>query len=163
MLSDSELEEIKRVQGERIIDAVAPFLLPHESVKVTINGQNIYPFHAKLTFSSSRPQDRLYFNEGGEFGTFSVEQQTNCCGIMVTTQTYVNSYFRRRGICKRFQKMKEAIAKRFCYTTMLATVPTNAEEMTIIMKKDGWESTYEFVNRNSDNRVVIWVKEVNYK
>lgn len=109
-----------------------------------------YPFTIKLNF-------KLYDGNCG----FTLTQQVNCCGILVSTQTFVSEGLRGRGIAQEMMYLKEALAKEFGYSLIMATVNMTGNPAEVhILEKFGWKLNSSFINSRTKNQVGIYTKEI---
>ncbi len=92
------------------------------------------------------------------YAGFTLEQQPECCGVMVSTQTFVIKERRDQGIGTAMMNLKEAIAKEFGYKLLTATVVEGNEAEQKILKKFGWTKHLTFKNDRTTNDVSFWSK-----
>lgn len=93
---------------------------------------------------------------------FKLVEQPNCCGIVVSTDTWVRKEYRSSGIAQSMMYLKEALAKVYGYSCMIATVnlTDNAVEEHILTKF-GWKKMDEFINSRTNHLVGIFTKRLN--
>lgn len=115
-----------------------------------------------ITYDSSPLKISITFREGGkDFAGFTLVEQINCCGMMVSTKTFVNEKFRGQGIAQEMMPIKESIAKEFGYSALIATVNiTGNPAEAHILEKHGWKKIHEFKNSRTTNIVGIFVKNI---
>ena len=90
---------------------------------------------------------------------FTLVEQTNCCGILVSTQTFVIPEYALQGIAQQMMPLKEALAREFGYTMLLATVNVSGNPAEVhILEKFRWTRGTEFVNKRTGNTVAIFTK-----
>jgi GNAT superfamily N-acetyltransferase len=90
---------------------------------------------------------------------FTLIQQPNCCGILVSTDTYVNVNYRGKGIGQEMLLLKEALAKEFGYSLILATVNMSDNPAEChILEKNGWIVNTSFINARTNHKVGIFSK-----
>lgn len=93
---------------------------------------------------------------------FQLIQQVNCCGVLVSTGTYVTKKYRGQGIGQAMMSLKEAIARQYGYSALAATVNItgNPTEEHILLKF-GWVKSFSFVNSRTKNTVAFFFKDLN--
>lgn len=92
---------------------------------------------------------------------FELVQQTNCCGILVSTNTIVYEGYRGQGLAQNMMPLKEALAKEFGFSLLLATVNMTGNPVEVhILEKFGWKLKDSFVNSRTKNTVGIFTKEI---
>lgn len=99
--------------------------------------------------------------EGRRVAGFQLIEQTNCCGILVSTRTYVYSSAKDQGYAKEMMGLKIELAKEFGYSAMLATVVMKNEAEVHILEKFGWKCKETFVNTRSENELGIFTLLLN--
>lgn len=111
-----------------------------------------YPFTIKLTFRDTK---------GDYISTFTLVQQINCCGILVSTKTDVNKTYQGRGIAQEMMYLKESLAKEFGYSLLMATVNMTGNPAEVhILEKFDWKLNTSFTNSRTKNQVGIYTKEI---
>lgn len=76
-----------------------------------------------------------------------------CCGIVISTDACVYSDYRRKGLGTILNNMRRQIAWQFGYTAMICTdVMVNIPQQRIL-KRNGWNTLFHFVNRRTENAV----------
>lgn len=92
---------------------------------------------------------------------FTLVQQVNCCGILVSTRTFVTKDYEKQGIAQALMPLKEAIATEFGYSCLMATVNVSGNPAEVhILTKFGWKKGDEFVNRRTNNTVAVFTKSL---
>lgn len=92
---------------------------------------------------------------------FTLTEQVNCCGILVSTQTYVEPAYRGQKYAQQMMPLKSAIAKEFGYSLLLATVNMTGNPAEVhILEKDGWKQSHVFINQRTKNQVGVFTKGV---
>jgi len=95
------------------------------------------------------------------FAEFTLVEQVNCCGAMVSTRTWVMQSHAGRGIAQAMMPLKEAIAKEFGYSTLAATVNMSGNPKEVhILNKQGWSKGHEFLNKRTGNTVGFFFKNI---
>lgn len=92
---------------------------------------------------------------------FTLVQQVNCCGALVSTRTFVNEKYRGQKLAQQMMPLKEAIAREFGYSVLAATVNISGNPAEVhILQKEGWQKGYEFLNKRTGNQVGFFFKEL---
>lgn len=96
-----------------------------------------------------------------EIATFTLKEMINCCGILVSTRTSVAKDFRGKGIAQEMMLLKEALAKVYGYSCLMATVNMTGNPAEVhILEKFGWKMVHNFKNSRTTNNVGIFVKNL---
>lgn len=108
------------------------------------------PFRIEFAFRSN----------GHDMAGFTLVQQVNCCGILVSTQTFVREHFRGQNIAQDMMPIKEALAREFGYGMLLATVNISGNPAEVhILEKFGWKTNGDtFVNKGTGNTLGVFTK-----
>ena len=92
---------------------------------------------------------------------FQLVQQANCCGILVSTDTWVKDNYQKMGVAQEMMKLKEALAKEFGFSCLLATVNMTGNPAEVhILEKFGWSCVSSFKNSRTTNKVGIFTKNL---
>ena len=92
---------------------------------------------------------------------FTLMEQPNCCGVLISTKTYVEKDFQGSGMAQAMMPLKEAIAKQFGYSCLSATVNISGNPKEAhILEKCGWTKGFEFVNARTKNTVAFYQKKI---
>lgn len=96
-----------------------------------------------------------------EASSFRLVELINCCGVLVSTQTYVYNSYRGKGIAQKLMPFKEEIAKILGYSLLMATVDIGNNPAEVhILEKFGWENTQTFLNKRTNHTLGVFTKEV---
>lgn len=105
---------------------------------------------------SVQEKDKVYpYSVAG----FSLMPMPGCCGILVSTGSFVHESWRGRGIGKLMQTMKEWFARELKVGCLLATVVKGNQPEENLLRKTGWRPVSEFVNPKTGNTINVWKKE----
>lgn len=101
----------------------------------------------------------LWRESDQEMCGFTLIEQPNCCGAMVSTRTFVNKPHTGQGIAQEMMSIKEALAKEFGYSALAATVNMTGNPAEVhILEKFGWVKGWEFKNARTKNQVGFFFK-----
>jgi GNAT superfamily N-acetyltransferase len=91
---------------------------------------------------------------------FQLLQMPGCCGICISTGTYVNPEFRGKGVNVLLNNFRIDIAKDLGYGLLICTdLKSNIPQMKTL-DKNGWKHIYEFKNPRTNNILNITIKEL---
>lgn len=92
---------------------------------------------------------------------FTLVQQINCCGLLISTKTWVEKEFQGRGIAQEMMILKEELAKGFGFSSIMATVNiTGNPAESHILEKFNWTCVNKFKNSRTGNTVGIYIKNL---
>ena len=93
--------------------------------------------------------------------SFTLKQMIGCCGILVSTNTYVDKKYQGQGIAHEFMELKIAIAKELGYSMMMSTVDIGNNPAEVhILEKFGWKKIQEFVNKRTKHTLGIFTYDI---
>ena len=122
--------------------------------------------HVRVQVRRRNPLIAVDFMEDTPYGPqpyagFTLIEQVNCCGVLVSTKTFVAQKHQNQKIAQAMMPLKEAIAKQFGYSALAATVNMTGNPAEVhILRKCGWELKYEFRNARTGNQVGFFFKGV---
>jgi|SRR5690606_25421085 len=93
-------------------------------------------------------------------GQFLLQQLPGCCGVCVYHDMIVDVTAKNRGVATFFTQLAERLAWEWGYTTIIATDRKDNEWTKRIFTKRKWEESFEFINRRTDNDVIVWIKDL---
>lgn len=102
------------------------------------------------------PRGKHPYNATG----FTLAAMPGCCGVLVSTSSFVQEEWRGRGIGTFMQSIKEWIAREFQVGCLLATVVKGNQPEEKLLRKTGWNPVSEFVNPKTGNTINVWKKEL---
>jgi len=83
-----------------------------------------------------------------------------CCGIMISHNTYVDPIYRKKGISKILQTLKEEIAIETGFSLLLAVDLENSISKDFLPKFKWYEIGKRFKNKRSGNELLLFAKNV---
>lgn len=90
---------------------------------------------------------------------FTLIEQPNCCGVLISTRTFVAASHQKQGIAQAMMPVKDAIAREFGYSCLSATVNITGNPAEVhILQKCGWTPGLAFVNKRTKNSVQFFHK-----
>lgn len=118
---------------------------------VDIHAERIPRFSLRMSF-----QDEL-----GSVCSFTLTEQLNCCGILVSTNTHVRKDKQGQGLGTELQNVKMELAKAFGYSVLMATVNMTGNPGQVhLLEKCGWKLVDSFTNGRTKNKVGIYTKQL---
>ena len=91
---------------------------------------------------------------------FKLIQMSGCCGICISTGTYVNPDFRGKGVNIILNNFRIDIAKHLGYGLLMCTdLKSNTPQMKTL-DKNGWKHVHEFKNPRTGNILNITIKKL---
>ena len=98
--------------------------------------------------------------QGNLISTFRLLQMVGCCGICISTGTYVHPDFRGKGVNIILNNFRIDIAKHLGYGLLMCTdLKSNVPQMKTL-DKNGWKHIHEFQNPRTGNILNITIKEL---
>ena len=91
---------------------------------------------------------------------FKLIQMPGCCGICISTGTYVNPDFRGKGVNIILNNFRIDIATYLGYGLLMCTdLKSNIPQMKTL-DKNGWKHIHEFKNPRTGNILNVTIKEL---
>ena len=81
---------------------------------------------------------------------------TGCCGVVVSTGAWVNSYHRNKGLGLLFNKLRLVLAKEMGYGQIYCTVTSENMKQIKILEKNNWVLNSSFKNPRTLNTVLTY-------
>jgi GNAT superfamily N-acetyltransferase len=86
---------------------------------------------------------------------FTLVTMPGCCGILVSTGSYVEQKFQGKGIGHLLNSMRQRIAYEWGYPLMICTDVTTNTPQQKILSKAGWKHLLGFKNSRTGNDVSL--------
>ena len=103
---------------------------------------------------------RIINVEGIVISRFELAQMLGCCGICISTGTYVHPDFRGKGVNSLLNNFRIDIAKNLGYGLLMCTdLKSNTPQMKTL-NKNGWKHIHEFKNPRTENILNVTIKEL---
>ena len=99
----------------------------------------------------------LKMNGGAYIAGFGLKEMIGCCGICVSTASWVHENYQRRGLGSLLNKLRQDLAREMGYSILLCTDRLQNKAQRKLLAKAGWEDIYEFTNQRTSNRIAISV------
>lgn len=91
---------------------------------------------------------------------YSLTPLPGCHGVLVSHDSHLTEDKRGYGLGDFFHKERLSIAETALRSCMLCTVESNNEVEKHILQKNNWAKVHEFLNKDTNNTVEIWVKNL---
>lgn len=137
------IKAVKLPEWVKQHSAGLPFERPHEEGWIR-GGRSVAGYNSVTSFIAS----------------FQLSQVPTCCGLCLSSATYVHATFMKKGIGTLLMELKEKIAWDARYSVIMGTLTTNMEAERKIWKKFGWKEMSSWTNRRSGNTVIVGQKEL---
>lgn len=94
------------------------------------------------------------------FLRFDLSAMPGCCGVLISNGAVVYPEFRRLGLGRIFNQIRQHAAYLAGYTYLIATSQAIGKYENSILEKEGFERWKEFNNRRTTNNLIFWGKEL---
>lgn len=94
------------------------------------------------------------------FGQFKLAPMPGCCGVVVSTESYIVPTYRGSAFSESFHAIKEHVAKQLGYSLMLATIQTRNIPEIVGASKAKWKIVHCFRNKRTTNDIGVALKEI---
>ncbi len=96
-----------------------------------------------------------------EMGQFTLEPFPGCCGIVVSTASYLNEKQRgQHNVSRWFHELKEMTAKHFGYKVMIMSTQLRNIPEVVGASRARWRFFHYFRNSRTDNDIGIAIKDI---
>lgn len=138
--------EIDSAKAAKVIKNIADAFHVGDEVKVQVRK---YPARISVEF----------FKSDSPMAGFTLIEQPNCCGVLISTKTFVYTQWQKQGLAQAMMPLKEAIAREFGYSCLSATVNVTGNPAEVhILLKHGWTRGASFINKRTKNEVAFYTK-----
>ncbi len=91
---------------------------------------------------------------------FRFEPLPGCCGVVVSTASYINTEWRGSWVGPEFHKLKEELAKNFGYSLLLATTQLSNIPEVVSSSKARWRIVKTFLNKRTSRELGVMMKNL---
>jgi GNAT superfamily N-acetyltransferase len=91
---------------------------------------------------------------------FNITTMPGCCGICLSTGSFIHPSFRGQGIGKLLNKLRIEFARNLGYGLLLCTDRDDNTASRKILQANGWKDVYQFINPKTGNLVHLSVKDL---
>jgi hypothetical protein len=100
------------------------------------------------------------FEEKIPIASFSLLEMPGCCGICISTKSYVEYNYRGKGVNLLLNNFRIEVARNLGYGILLCTdVKSNTAQLNTL-NKNNWKHIHEFLNPRTGNLLNISIKEL---
>ena len=145
---------LKQLENLLQIDVKILTYLDKQYVELT-NNNLIY-----IKINSNGLEFEVLDNNNEIISTFKLIQMIGCCGICVSTNVFVTSKYRNKGVNTILNNFRIAVAKELGYGLLLCTDVSNNIAEVKTLDKNGWEHIYNFRNPRTGNNINISIKKL---
>ncbi len=103
---------------------------------------------------------RIVDDKNNTITSFKLGQLHGCCGVCVSFNADVNEKFRKKGVNKLGNKLRQEIARVCGYAVLLCTDVEGNVPQQKTLEKEGWQKLFAFVNNRTNNKVNISIKHL---
>lgn len=86
---------------------------------------------------------------------WSLVQMPGCCGICISTNSFVSPEFRQLGLGKLLNQFRIELARMLGYGLLICTDRVSNMPQQKILKANGWSGISTFVNPRTSNIIAI--------
>lgn len=101
----------------------------------------------------------MIIHQGKPIATFYLVPMPGCCGIIISTSSYIDAAYRGKGLGTLLNTLRIHMAHYLGYTMVICTDIESNEPQAKILNKNGWQKLLSFVNRRTDNQVNLHSRE----
>ena len=94
--------------------------------------------------------------DGGVVGGFTFQTLPGCCGVVVSTSSWLKD--KPWNLGQHFHKLKEKVARELGYAAMLSTTHCRNVQEVVGGAKAGWKWEHPFKNPRSGNEIFFGIK-----
>lgn len=111
-----------------------------------------------LTLEKDGKTEPIHLAFRNYIGGFQFAPMPGCCGIVVSTATFLRPDFRGGEISQKFRELKENIARDLGYSVMIATGITGDIASHKNLLKSKYELVKNFRNKRTGNTLDVAIK-----
>ena len=147
---------------EKYTEQLKVLLSKKVNIQCYLNNKYVDLKEHHLTYikDNNRGIEFKVLNKDKIISQFKLIQMTGCCGICISTGTYVHPDFRGKGVNIILNNFRIDIAKHLGYGLLMCTdLKSNTPQMKTL-DKNGWKHIHEFKNPRTGNILNITIKEL---
>jgi hypothetical protein len=92
---------------------------------------------------------------------FDLHPLPGCCGVVVSTGSYINTEYRGVGLGSLLNKMRLDIAQKWGYGMILCTDVKHNERQMRVLRRNRWRKAIEFHNPRTNNNINLHTHTLN--
>lgn len=143
-------------QLEKVLKQPVKILIYLDNKYVNVTFNNLIYIKNNVTGLDFKVLD----NNNEIISTFKLIQMIGCCGICVSTNVFVTSKYRNKGVNTILNNFRIAVAEYLEYGLLLCTDVSNNIAEVKTLDKNGWEHIYNFRNPRTGNNINISIKKL---
>lgn len=82
------------------------------------------------------------------------------CGIVVSNYVWLSEHCRGYGLGEFFHKERLSFMEDMNYSCGMCTTVDGNKPQEAILRNNGWKIVHTFVNKRTNNKCLIWVKDL---
>lgn len=91
---------------------------------------------------------------------FTLAEMPGCCGMGVSTGTYVSPEYRMKGLATALHELKDEIAVSLGLAALVCTIVDDQEAQHKVLTRNNWERTAKFNSIfKTGNPISVWLKK----
>lgn len=94
---------------------------------------------------------------------FCLSDMPGCCGVVVSTGSYISYDYRGKGLGKLLNQMRKEICKAEGYGLLVCTDIAYNIPQQKVLKRNGWKRASSFINPRTDNHIYLHTYNLNNK
>lgn len=149
------LPDIKKRFG---FESIELYLEEHNPAE--IGGGHHTTLQGHIYVSKDEFGDDDYLTDDGaktRMGGFRLVSMPGCCGIAISTGSWVHHEFRSRGIGTILNKARLDLAKILEFGAVICTDVSHNAPSRKLLEKNGWKDVFKFKNPRTRNEVFLSV------
>ena len=147
---------------EKYTEQLKVLLSKKVNIQCYLNNKYVDLKEHHLTYikDNNRGIEFKVLNKDNIISQFKLIQMPGCCGICISTGTYVNPEFRGKGVNIILNNFRIDIATYLGYGLLMCTdLKSNTPQMKTL-DKNGWKHIHEFKNPRTGNILNVTIKEL---
>jgi hypothetical protein len=94
-------------------------------------------------------------NQETEAGHCTFVPMPGCCGVIISTELWIEPKYRGRNYNKIFFELRKELAKKLGYSKILATIRMDNIPEVVACAKYGWHFIETFTNKRTNNLLAL--------
>lgn len=176
--TESEYDKAAKAAAIKTFEAKVDALLPGAIMSVVVRGapepsalhikDSIEPVYVHVQLYD-KEQIKTYDDGHGKLvkwtstpqvANFKLIEMPGCCGVLVSTNSFVQTEYSGRGIGTFLQSVKEWFAVKMQVGLLIATVVNDNKAEERVLNKTGWVPVSSLLNPKTGRLINVWQKEI---
>lgn len=94
-------------------------------------------------------------------GFYEINSFPGCNQLAVSNHVFLEKEYRGKGFGQQFQESREHHTKLLGYDAVICTVKADNFPEIKLLEKNDWKKIWEFYNRETENIILIFAKNLN--